>query len=141
MPVQEESAGFPRWGLVTGSGVNLRSGPGRSYEILLRLVRGSKLQIIGKHQNWLAVSLPEGVPAYLHRSYLAEEEGDWTRVRGDRVQVRVLPSDGSTSWGELSSPDRVQVLGPHGDWVRIEPPVFCRGWVSADYVAYLGESS
>ena len=122
---------------MTGSGVNLRSGPGRSYEILLQLARGSKLRVLERRDSWVAVSLPENVPAYLHRSYVGEQEQGWAPVKGEHVQVRVRPSDGSTSWGEISSPDRVRVLGAYGEWVRVQPPSFCRGWVSAEYVIFL----
>ena len=128
---------FPWTGLVTGSGVNLRSGPGRSYEILLQLARGSKLRVLERRLSWVGVSLPETVPAYLHRSYVGEPEQDWAPVKGEHVQVRVRPSDSSTSWGEISSPERVRVLGTYGEWVRVLPPSFCRGWVSAEYVVFL----
>lgn len=123
---------------MTGSGVNLRCGPGRSYEILLQMARGSKLRVLERRQDWLGVSLPETVPAYIYRVYLAEPgpEG-WAGVKGEHVQVRVRPSESATSWGDLSSPERVRVLGTHGDWIQVQPPSFCRGWVSAGYVAFL----
>ena len=123
--------------LVTGSGVNLRSGPGRSYEILLQMARGSKLRVLERRKDWIAVALPETVPAYLHRSTVGEPKQGWAAVKGERVQVRVRPADSSTSWGEISSPERVRVLGTHGDWVQVQPPSFCRGWVSAEYVTFL----
>ena len=122
---------------MTGSGVNLRSGPGRSYEILIQLARGAKLRVLERRQSWFGVALPDNVPAYLHRSYVGEVAQDWAPVKGQNVQVRVRPSDSATSWGEISSPERVRVLGTHGDWVRVQPPSFCRGWVSADYVTFL----
>jgi len=136
-PPAAEPAQFPYRGLITGSGVNLRSGPGRSYEILLQLARGTQLRVLERRQSWFAVALPEGVPAYLHRSYVGKEEQGWAPVQGSRVQVRVRPSDGATSWGDLSSPERVRVLGSYADWVKIQPPPFCRGWVSAEYVVFL----
>ena len=123
--------------LVTGSGVNLRSGPGRSYEILFQLARGSKLRVVERRPSWVGVALPENVPAYLHRLYVGETEKGWAPVQGEHIQVRVRPSDSSTSWGEISSPERVRVLGTYGDWVQIQPPGFCRGWVSAEYVSFL----
>ena len=117
--------------------MNLRSGPGRSYEILLQMARGAKLRVLEQRQGWIGVSLPESVPAYIHRSYLEEAQQGWAAVRGEHVQVRVRPLESSTSWGELSPPERVRVLGTYGDWIRIQPPEFCRGWVSAEYVTLL----
>lgn len=141
-PASDPAAVFPYIGLVTGSGVNLRSGPGRSYEILLQLARGSKLRVLERRQDWFAVSLPETVPAYIYRTYLGElEAGGWAAVKGERVQVRVRPSETATSWGEISSPERVHVMGTYGDWIQIQPPSFCRGWVSAGYVTFLQKES
>ena len=128
---------FPFLGLITGEGVHLRAGPGRSYEVLLRLPRGTKLHVLEQRGTWYAVSLPEGIPAYVHRSYLDQTEEGWGQVKGQRVQVRVHPSDEATSWGAVSAPERVRVLGSHADWVRIQPLPFCRGWVHADFVTFL----
>ena len=137
----EQAASFPFAGLVTGSGVNLRSGPGRSYEILLQLARRSKLRVVGEQGPWFSVALPEGIPAYIQRTYVGETAQGWAPVRGERVQVRVRPSDGATSWGTLSAPEKVRVLGSYGDWIQIQPPPFCRGWVHKEYVTFLEASS
>ncbi len=137
----EQAVSFPFTGLVTGSGVNLRSGPGRSYEILLSLDRMSKLHIVGEQGPWFSVALPEGIPAYIHRTYVGETVEGWAPVTGQRVQVRVRPSDGATAWGTLSAPERVRVLGSYGDWIKIQPPPFCRGWVHKEYVTFLEASS
>ena len=136
-PAAPETGTFPFVGLVTGSGVNLRSGPGRSYEILFQLARMSKLRVLAEQGSWFAVALPEGVPAYIHRSYVGGVVEGWAPVEGKKVQVRVRPSDGATSWGALSAPERVRVLGSTGDWMKIQPPPFCRGWVHREYVTFL----
>ncbi len=136
-PAAPETGTFPFIGLVTGSGVNLRSGPGRSYEILLQLARTSKLHVLAEQGSWFAVALPEGVPAYIHRSLVGEVVKGWAPVEGQQVQVRVRPSDGATSWGALSAPERVRVLDAAGDWIKIQPPPFCRGWVHREYVTFL----
>lgn len=116
--------------------MNLRAGPGRSYEILSELPKGSKVHVTGQKGSWYSVQLPEGVPAYLHRNFTRLEEG-WAQVRGERVHVRVNPRPAATSWGTVSSPERVQVLGQQGEWLKIQPPAFCRGWVHRDYVLFL----
>lgn len=123
--------------MVTGNDVNVRSGPGRSYEVLLQFPKGTKIQALEKRPSWVAVSLPPDVPAYLHRDFIGEPMEGIAPVKGERIQVRARPSTESTSWGEISAPDKVRVLGFHGDWIKIQPPPFCRGWLSADYVAFL----
>ena len=136
----EQAVHFPFAGLVTGSGVNLRSGPGLSYEILLQLARMSKLRVLGEQGPWFSVELPEGIPAYIHRAFVGETVEGWALVKGERVQVRVRPSDGATSWGALSEPDKVRVLGSYGEWIKIQPPPFCRGWVHKEYVTFMETS-
>ena len=136
----EETVSFPFTGLVTGSGVNLRSGPGRSYEILLQLARLSKLNVLAEQGSWYAVALPEGVPAYVHREYVGEAVEGWAPVKAERLQVRARPSGSATVWGALSALEKVRVLGSYGEWIKIQPPPFCRGWVHKEYVTAQGAS-
>ena len=117
--------------------MSLRAGPGRSYEILSALPKGSKVHVTGEKGPWYSIRLPAEVPAYLHKNFVSPAEEGWAQVRGERVHVRVSGSAAATSWGTLSAPQRVRVGGQQGEWLKIQPPVFCRGWIHRDYVAFL----
>ena len=114
----------------------MRAGPGRSYEILFTLPKGTKVHVTGEKGPWYSIRLPAEVPAYIQNSFITLE-GDGGQVRGQRVHVRVNASAAATSWGTLSAPQRVRVLGQQGEWLKIQPPLFCQGWVHRDYIAFL----
>lgn len=135
-PVSEAPSQLVSLGLVTGNHVNLRAGPGGSYEILSQFQKQTALQILAVEGEWYAVPLPEPVSAYVHRDYLTVE-GDGATARGNRVHVRAGPGLGSSSLGFLSSGEKVRVRGMKGEWVEVQPPGFCRGWIHRSYVALL----
>ena len=142
-PACAEESALPRvpfLGLVTGSGVNLRAGPGGTYEILTQLSKQSKIQVLAVMGEWYAVPLPEPVSAYVRRDHLAVEDA-WGVARADRVHVRAGPGLGSSSFGFLSAGEKVRVRSIKGDWVEIQPPGFCRGWVHRLYVTFLEQES
>ena len=125
-------------GLVTGTHVNLRAGPGGTFEVLAQLSKGEKVQILAVQGDWFAIPLPEPVSAFVHSKYL-EVQGEQGRVRGDRIRVRAGPGLSSTSFGFLSAAEKVRVRSIKADWIEIQPPGFCRGWVHRSYVTLLEE--
>jgi len=45
---------------VTGSSVNIRSGPGTNYGIIISVKQGDRLPLLGESGNWFQVRLPDG---------------------------------------------------------------------------------
>jgi len=50
---------------VTGSSVNIRSGPGTSHDIIGSVRRGDRLVLLGESGNWFQVRLPNGKVGYI----------------------------------------------------------------------------
>ena len=50
---------------VTGSSVNIRSGPGTSHDIIDSVKRGDRLVLLGESGNWFQVRLPNGKEGYI----------------------------------------------------------------------------
>lgn len=118
--------------------MNVRAGPGGTFEVLAQLSKRERVQILSVQGEWFAVPLPEPVSAYIHSSYL-EIQAEQGRVRGDRVRVRAGPGLSSASFGLLSAGETVRVRSVKADWVEIQPPGFCRGWVHRSFVTILEE--
>lgn len=123
---------------MTGDGVHLRAGPGLSSEILARLPRQTEVAVRAEEGEWIAVELPDSISAYIHRDFLTVE-GAWAAVRGERVKVRAGPGVTHDSFGTLSAPERVEVREAAGDWVKVRPPGFCRGWIHRGYLVIVKE--
>ena len=50
---------------LTGSSVNIRSGPGTSHDIIDSVKRGDRLILLGESGNWFQVRLPNGKVGYI----------------------------------------------------------------------------
>ena len=134
---------------VTGSNVNVRSGPGLSYSVVTSVTKGDKLNITATkeadgylwgqyEQGWIAlkyttyddvVAEPEE-PVTVTKTYA-------TVIKTDTLNIRVVP-DGEVV-GQLKLGDRVEVLeqGVYNDrlWGRIEQGWICmRTYVSLETV-------
>ncbi len=62
---------------VTGTGVNLRTGPGTSYDVSMTLSKGAKLQRTGTVNGWSQVQY-EGEEYYVSSSLVSVDEGGET---------------------------------------------------------------
>ncbi len=125
-------------GLVTGERVNLRSGPGLTFEALYQFPQGQEIPLLERSGEWYGTSLPIEVPVYVHSDYVAAQEV-WGLIQGDRVHVRCGAGLNFTSLGFLSKGDKVQLRGAEGQWRAIVPPNFCRGWIHAGFVVGVPE--
>jgi curli biogenesis system outer membrane secretion channel CsgG len=50
---------------ITGSSVNIRSGPGTSHNIVGSVKRGDRLDLLGESGNWFQVRMPNGKVGYI----------------------------------------------------------------------------
>ena len=57
------------YGVVTGSGVNLRSGPGTGYRVVSTAAKGAKCYIIGLNEGWYKVIYSSNI-CYIRSDYL-----------------------------------------------------------------------
>ena len=104
---------------VTGSGVNLRAGPGTSYDVKMTLPRGTKLQRTGTVNGWSQVQY-EGKEYYVSSSLVstdapagAEEE----TVSGDKTAADSKTS--SSGSGTLTVTSDVNVRSGAGTGYKI----------------------
>jgi len=102
---------------VTGSGVNLRSGPGTVYDVQMTLPRGTKLQRTGTVSGWSQVQY-EGKEYYVSSSLVTTEapEGAETEtVSDDKSSSGSTSGTGSTqSGGTLTVKSDVNVRSGPG---------------------------
>ena len=134
---------------VTGSGVNLREGPGTNYSILAVLSSGTALKRTGTtDNNWTRVEY-QGKEGYLSNAFVSAEEpkgtpaatpapGDVTPAEDtviitESANLRTGPGTGYNSVGTLNEGDEVIIhfILKVGDtsWGNID-----KGWVCMDYV-------
>ena len=67
-------------GVVTGNGVNLRSGPGTGYSIYACLPKGTQVTVNGAEGNWYKVTY-NGYNGYMSKDYVSVHKGGTTTDR------------------------------------------------------------
>ena len=57
---------------VTGSGVNMRSGPGTTHGVVVTLPLGTTAEVIGSEGNWSNIRLDDGTEGWMSANFLSE---------------------------------------------------------------------
>jgi SH3-like domain-containing protein len=132
-------------GETTDDNVNLRSGPGTSYAVLMKLADGTRLEVIDEASEWYKVATARGTVGWISADYFTVEgsgssSGGTQRpdtvvanIVDDGVNLRGGPGTSYGSLGKLGADVQVEVLGREGDWFYVRSPRGTVGWVSAEY--------
>ncbi len=129
------------WLRVTGDRVNLRSRPDTNSTIITKL---NTDDVLAGHESlfdWHRVKPPQGVFSYVHRDYI-RRDGDTGTVTVSTGNLRVRTGstertlDPRQSEAQILLPNgtAVEILGTHGDWLKIVPPDDVWMYVAADFV-------
>ena len=128
-------------GIVTGNGVNIRSGPGTEYDKVGTKSYGDRLNILEqfKYGNTTWACINEGWICldYVYVDGQAGEGSGAGKVTGDGVNIRSGPGTGYDKVGSVSSDEIVEILAQFTingtDWGCTK-----KGWICMDYVDMTG---
>ncbi|MHB1419553.1 MAG: N-acetylmuramoyl-L-alanine amidase [Bacillota bacterium] len=98
------SAGQVKMAEVTGSVLNIRSGPSTGYLIKEKVVRGDLLTVLGQSNGWLKVKSPDGITGWV--------SGTLVKIRETQAQT---PANSGTASGNLPSGDNVSTSSGNGN--------------------------
>lgn len=123
-------------GIVTGTNLNIRSGPGTKYDSVGSLNAGARVSILEQFTydgvTWGCIDKGWISLAYVYIDGTGEDV-QYGTVTGDQLNIRSGPGTNYGSVGSLNSGDEVEILFTIevGDvtWGNIE-----KGWISMDYV-------
>ena len=134
---------FAEAAVVTGSDVNIRSGPGVNYRVLECLPRGASVTVTDRsNSDWYAVEY-DGISGFMSSRYLSVTEDDSSAVvvsgegsgyiNAMYVRFRSGPSTSSSILGEYNKGKEVSITGTSGDWTACVIDGRA-GYVSSQYV-------
>lgn len=144
-------------------GLNVRSGPGTNYQILVEASAGTQLSVLARQGNWSRVRLPNNREGWVSTRYLTPTRPYVQECSGTVVNLRSInqynPSTGAGFLAVRDQPsarvgkkvtevylgDRVRVLAQKNGWARIQcvsgacqSPYYGRsgtiGWSSQKYL-------
>ncbi len=144
---------YPYIGVVTGTNVYVRSGPGvadgrNDYYQCAKLSRPAKVTVVGRINNWLKILAPQGCYSVIFAKYVDPDETSKSGVvTGDNVRIRAGGTEHEINFwqphGKLNKGDTVKIIervtDRWGDWYKIASPHSAYFWIYAKYVAPLSK--
>lgn len=133
-------------GTTNTSDLNFREKASTSSNIIQKISKGSKVEILDAEGDWYKISY-DGKTGYVSKQYVDEEKVsnnetsstnvetiDYSKLNTtkttDKVTLYVLPLLNSTSIDVLSKNDEVKLISVNGDWAYVETKNNY-GWVFA----------
>ncbi|MGE1162216.1 SH3 domain-containing protein [Peribacillus simplex] len=139
-------------GMISGSSVRVRTGPGTTFQTVGSLNKGTAVDIIEKNENWIKVKTT-ALEGWVSSDYLkltaasgdaakksSSKEKEATNQSAktgvtlvDRLNVRSEPSRSSATLGKLNKNTAVTVYRIENEWAEIDFHGV-RGWVAEPYI-------
>ena len=138
---------FPYTGVITGSAVNVRSGPGTDYYSCGQLNKSDRVEVVGgQYHIWSQIVPPAGSFSWILKEYVRLDVNDPSlgTVTGEPVRVYAgspmyKPMHSTTVQVKLDKGEKVRLIGEETDgYYKIYPPANVYLWVSSDYISYAG---
>ncbi|QOR65652.1 SH3 domain-containing protein [Cytobacillus suaedae] len=125
--------------------LNIRKGPGLSFEVVKKATRGEKYPILERKNDWLMVQLPGGSDGWLAAWLIKEDKSEekvtdsTTKVEStvDWLRVRSGPGTSFQIVGHLNKGQEVEFVSKNENWVKVLLNGK-EGWVSAEYLSNVG---
>jgi SH3-like domain-containing protein len=112
---------------VAAEQVNVRSGPGGSYDVVWRAVKLYPLEVLDREGAWVRVSDYENEEGWVHGSLLAETPS--VVVVSRKANVREGPGpDRAVVW-EVDKEFPMKVLDTSGSWYHVTDDDGLEGWI------------
>ena len=124
---------------VTGDDVYVRSGPSTNYYPVVKLDAGSRVRVLDRSADWLAIEPPDGCYSLMAEQFVDTGDGVRGVVNGNNVFVRIgstiQPDAKYARQMKLSRGAEVEILNRQDDgYYRIVPPAGAKLWISGEYV-------
>ncbi len=133
--------------VVTGSGVNVRSGPGTNYSKVGAVYKGEKYVILKQKNGWHNLRLSSGSSGWVKGIYLriteskssstssqsgaAAKSNKIAVIRKDNINIRNGPGEGYGKVTKVNKGQQFAIIKESRGWYNISLPKGKSGWVAA----------
>lgn len=137
---------------ITESPVNIRSGPGLSYQLVKQVYRGEEFTIIKEQGDWIQIQLSATKTGWV-ANWVVTKTANGTKTTGssssnkktaeantDQLRVRNGPGTNFRIIGYLNKGQAVSVIDDNENWVKISAG-FGEGWVAQEYLDFNNKST
>jgi len=123
---------------VGSESLNVRSGPGLSYQVTASLKKDEKVEIVSTSGDWLEIKSGNktGWIASWHTSNGGSTGNSGAKIVSNvnNLNVRSEPSTNSTVLGQMSAGNQASLLQTEGSWSKVHVDGM-NGWVHNDYIS------
>jgi len=138
----EEGTAGQYVGVITGTNVYVRGGPGTTAYPCTKLSTPAQITVVGKTPGWLKIAAPPDCFSAISKDLVKVDETLKTgTVIGDNVFARAGGTLRTSQFNliqvRLMNGDKVQILGEADGYYKIVPPPGAYFWISDQYVKSL----
>lgn len=120
-----------RKGTVNAGTLNVRARPGTNFEVVTKLQKGARVQIVSQTEGWYEIIAPPSSEAWCAAHLLADDG----TVAEDGLRVRSGPGIVFSAYHRLEEGTKVKKSGKRvNGWQSIQPPANATVWVSRQFV-------
>jgi len=116
---------------------NIRTGPGKNYEIVWEVYRYMPFQRVGTSLsgNWYAVKDVDGDVSWIHRN-LVTRKYRCAVVKAEEANIRSGPGTryARSPMGPARQYYSFRVVKKNGDWIKVKDEWGSAGWIHRDLV-------
>lgn len=119
---------------VNSNNINIRSDATVSSEIICRVNRNERLEVILESYDWYKIKLPRNAPSFIKKNLASISDEKTARVIKDNVNIRLKANESSPIIGKAKKDEAVNMLYDKGEWLKIEPVLNSFGWIHKKFV-------
>ena len=126
---------------VKKGGARVHAAPITSASLLGNLSEQTPLKVLEIRNDLARVTIPSGINVWVSDSYVRENAGGQTIIKGKGVRARWLPSIESHIVGIFEPQEQVRVLGEKDNWKQVVLPPSIPAWIPLQQIEILEELS
>lgn len=127
-------------GLITGNGVNVRSGPGLNYMAISSLNKDTRVEILEKSDDWYKIKA-DSLSGWVYASLIKIDEVDIRlKVIVDKANLRSGPGTSYSMSGQAAKDEVLTLVEVQGDWYKVKTSDGSVAFVRADLVDKMNQN-
>lgn len=125
-------------GQINADDINVRVDATVSSTVVCALSKGQLVEVVSEAYDWYKIRLPKTAPSYIKKDLVEcnniSTKCSSAKVTGDRVNIRLGPSESSWILGKVDQLTVVNIIQDKGNWYKIEPVHQSYGWVNKKFI-------
>lgn len=121
-------------GEVNTDNINIRSDSTINSEVICKVNKGDRVELIQELYDWYKIKLPKSTPAFIKKDLVIPLDDKTARVAKDRVNIRLKANESSLIIGRINQGELINILKDEQQWYRIESVNNSFGWINKKFV-------